>query len=159
MHHTLDTYVRDMTNLPSLVIGGDFNCVVAGVDRLINGVRAPVGDAPNEYHALVHAFDLVDAFRSIHPDQIAFTRIRGTSASRIDRILVSRQVRHAIKSCDIHPDSLIPTDHMPIHLHLVPKSIPRGPSYWKFNAAYAAHDDYRQLIQRLVRRFEGFRHE
>ena len=133
-----------------IILAGDFNNVL---NTLLD--KYPVTPHPDSSRKtlkhIMSQFELVDIWRERHPSLIQFTRTASnhTSASRIDRFLIHKQLVRYVKSCSIsrYPDS----DHDLVELKFDFSLTPRGPGVWIFNnsiledAAFCS--EIRDLIQ------------
>jgi exonuclease III len=119
----------------AVILSGDFNCVLEpDLDRADRGGprRAPDSQI-TELATLVRDLDLVNAFRTLHPQLRRYT-CRDTS--RIDRWYITTELSSSIHTTDIitTPREVINTDHKLITLHIRnPKLGETGPGTWKLN--------------------------
>lgn len=72
----------------SLIVGGDFNCVLSRKDRKRGRQEVKVDQTSILLQLIVRDFKLVDCYKSIHPKKEGFTweSDDGSKASRIDYI-------------------------------------------------------------------------
>ena len=130
------------TLLPSLpadrqlLVGGDFNCVAGQLD-VLGPDNAVIGRTPGYYDGLrIVETDrqLFDIWRDRYPDRQTFTHAANASAARLDRWLVSEQLRPWISTA---PDALdqtagYPGDHQGVTLSLTaPGGTYLGKAAWR----------------------------
>lgn len=125
-------YLADaLTRWPRLLVMGDFNIAPADID--VHDPAAWAGQvlvSPPEREALagITALGLTDTFRSLNPDQQAFTwwdyraaGFRRNNGLRIDHILASAPVLAACRACRVEVElrrAERPSDHAPLLLDL-----------------------------------------
>lgn len=130
LHQRMDGWIR--TGLDT-VIGGDFNVIPEDIDcyKPETWVRDALfqPESRDRYRAML-ALGYVDAFRSLHPEEIgqytywdyfrdAFTRNRGI---RIDHFLLSPSLAGRLRGCEIDRTPRAqekPSDHTPIVVDIV----------------------------------------
>jgi exodeoxyribonuclease-3 len=128
----LRRYLQDaLTRWPKLLVMGDFNIAPADID--VHDPKAWEGQvlvSGPERDALagIAALGLADTFRSLNPDQQAFTwwdyraaGFRRNNGLRIDHILASAPVLRACRACRVEIDlrrAERPSDHAPLLLEL-----------------------------------------
>lgn len=75
-----------------VLVGGDFNSVVNRKDATGNNSHSPM------FQKLMNAVNLQDSWEILNRDHVEYSFIRADSASRIDRILVSNEMREQIRT-------------------------------------------------------------
>jgi exonuclease III len=110
-----------------MILGGDFNCVLAKSDCTgqYNYSRA--------LNALVTGYALTDMWEE-NPERGIYTHYSRQGASRLDRIYVTRNIRDRKKGIETVVAAF--TDHLAVALSIAldVDIIRRGRSYWKMNA-------------------------
>ena len=105
---------------------GDFNTVVDPlIDRSgCNPLSPWAYNWSDTLHNLMSTFDLLDAWRAVHPQSSEFTwhRANGSQASRLDMIWVPQEFLSCIESIDILP--FFRSDHSYVFMQI---SIPPQP--------------------------------
>lgn len=129
--------------VPTLLCG-DFNSVMDPCRARRNAGGASVTDTPDVLVSLFRNISCVDAWRSCHPTQQAFTSLcpDGTCASRIDLVGCPISWLSSVSSCDIFACPV--SDHSTVSLSLksLPDAVLRGPGFWKLNTSILAESDY-----------------
>ena len=133
-----------------LIIGGDFNCIDAPLDRL--HVRAGFNfPDKNTLHTLMGDFGLVDVWRKRNPRGVAFTWSNIGQASRIDRFFISKFLLQRVRSNTIFPCTL--SDHDFTDLELLSPNVPNNRSgVWKFNATLLSDPDFVLMMSDMIKR-------
>ena len=112
-----------------LLLAGDFNCTLARSDSTgpLNYSRA--------LDTLVTALELHDVWL-LHPRAPGYTYYGAHSASRIDRIYVTRQLQMRAPTVDLFATAF--SDHHAVMFHVPLSCSPlrRGRGYWKMNVSY-----------------------
>lgn len=114
-----------------IVIGGDFNCYEADLDKF--GGNVSVANYLSEFR---RNFNFIDVWRKKHPRVREMSWFNSTFAigSRLDKFFVSPNLARFAVRCEISPCCL--SDHDFVDLHINTNSLPpRGPGIWKFNNA------------------------
>lgn len=95
-------------------------------------------------------FDLSDIWRTKFPNNITFTwsNKSGTSQSRIDYWLISKNLHEDGIDVDILPTPLSDHEAISINIKLLMKNIfLKSPSYWKLNHSLLLHDEVEKKIK------------
>lgn len=87
---TLPYYYYNATE--TVVIGGDFNCVVNAKDATGSNSHSPM------LRRFMNASNVSDTWELLHRDQVEFSFIRPGSASRIDRILITQNMQNWLRT-------------------------------------------------------------
>ena len=132
-----------------LIIGGDFNCIDAPLDRL--HVRADY-TFPDKtcLQTLKCDFGLIDVWRERSPRGVAFTWSNINQASRIDRFFISKSLSKCVHSNTIFPCTLSDHDYIDLHLLLNNFSSERN-GVWKFNTALLSDPDFITMMSALIK--------
>ena len=147
----LDLHDRLQNITTNIVLMGDFNNVInTRLDRYPANHVADVSRKP--LNDLMTTLNLVDIWRKLNPNNIAFSRSRQTinyyTASRIDRFLVSEELSYNVKYCNHSPYPR--SDHDRVELQLDLSIIPRGSGYWIFNNSLLKDDDFCDVIREII---------
>ncbi|KAJ4447707.1 hypothetical protein ANN_09715 [Periplaneta americana] len=120
----------------TLILGGDFNCVLHPTDQTGVYQTAPA------LNQLVEELNLKDAWKLLHPTTVQFTFFRGESASRLDRIYVDKDTSNAIYDATVMPIAFSDHECFTMTLRIKEKLATTGRSYWKLNPSlYSKEDD------------------
>ena len=140
----------------ALIIGGDWNFVEnTKLDR--NTVPDNVGTFGKvEISKLKSDFHLIDPFRIIHPEKIAFTWQRAGIASRLDRFYISKSLEKNVKTVEIINCPFSDHDFCILTLQNLNKIQTFGPGYWKCNVSILENDLFVQDFNLLVHHLESF---
>ena len=123
-----------------LIIAGDFNIALGPLDY--HGTQSCHSNvnSRNYFEAIMDEFNLVDIWRSEHPNLRKYTRHQKHPVvlSRLDYIFASNNLVHNVKSSNII--SGVSSDHSMVTA-MISIDVPvRGKSYWKLNCHYLRHD-------------------
>ena len=123
-----------------MLIGGDFNCVLAKTDCTgnFNYSRA--------LHALIRGLDLIDMWETA-PERRIFTHYTRQGATRLDRIYATSNLRG--RKCGIETVLAAFTDHLAVILRITldASTIRRGTGYWKMNIALAQNISLQEKLR------------
>ena len=133
------------------VICGDFNTVV---DRSVDRRGSFSSDSSREssvaLKALFQECCVVNVWRFLHPDSLAFTWMRadGSQSFRIDFIACPQAWSHSVHSCEIIPCPN--SDHSAVMmLSPLPRPFPRRPGRWKLNTAILRDSAFVDAVTRF----------
>ena len=128
-------------NVDFIILAGDLNFVMnPDADSLYyvgeNNIRAK-----QAFKNLSYKYNLIDAWRQVHPNDRKYTWRRNTpfKAGRLDMVFVSDDLLNTLSDIDIIPGYR--TDHNAVTLSVCRKQR-RGNGLWKFNTSLLAEDDY-----------------
>ena len=124
---------------------GDHNIATnPSMDRFPNRLSSDHGS--REFLDLVETFDFKDSCRTLYPNGSFFTFRRGSSKSRIDKILVSSQIE--VNNYQ-HTETTF-SDHVLISttLQYVPNQN-LGPGVWRNNVKYYQDEDFLRLFEHI----------
>ena len=123
------SYLRNLQKTKPIIVTGDFNVAHRAID--LKNDKSNYNKTSGYTQVEIDGLDrilktgLVDAFRSLYPNEIKYTfwsqrfNARKTNAGwRIDYFLVSKSLHERIADCQIHND-IYGSDHCPISLDLV----------------------------------------
>ncbi|KAI4887913.1 hypothetical protein NFI96_014527 [Prochilodus magdalenae] len=142
----LDTLHRVVQNTDVndlLVLGGDFNCTAADMDR---NHMEPHPASRRRLCELVEANELSDVWRTLHAEQRQYTwthfKDRMLSLARLDRLYVFKHHCSVVSRCFIYPVGF--TDHCMVQCAFrKPRVKPRS-AYWHFNTALLDDANFRE---------------
>ncbi|KAM7290602.1 hypothetical protein ISCGN_027218 [Ixodes scapularis] len=149
--------LRALLDTPAtLVVGGDFNCVTNSRDRVSGSAvpRADVGAAA--LRDAVRDFDLVDVTETLDKFSPRFTRWRGASQARLDRVYVSGEWSGSVVSYDA---KIVPfSDHGFVAAEILaggPGSVrARRDTPWKMNFSILESEDFIEETRRALQNLE-----
>ena len=117
-----------------VIVGGDFNCIFYSEDRLSDSLNNSCFIGRTELQSLLHSFDLIDSWRSLHSSQSGHTwfhKNKGIS-SRLDRIYVNNQLKLLGARVIKFPLS----DHDAVHVDVdIPVKNVKSNCIWKCNVS------------------------
>ncbi|MGL5598918.1 MAG: endonuclease/exonuclease/phosphatase family protein, partial [Aeromonas sp.] len=114
-----------------VVMGGDFNCLIAKEDRKSSST-VKLDSSSEELKNLIHDFKLIDSFRSQNLDIPGFTWSNGYTFSRIDYMFITPE----IKVINSLTKPVFFSDHAKIDCQLdIGRNRKRGPGIWKLNVS------------------------
>ena len=145
----LNGFLMDKSEITSLIVGGDWNCTLAKMDKS-GGSKWKAMNSRNGILMMMEMFDLIDVQRKCHPNLQKFSYFSKALGvrSRIDYFLITENLKTYVKTSDIRPS--IAPDHSMILLVLsLPEPSPRGPGFWKFNIVLLEDDEYKEMIREL----------
>ena len=127
-----------------LILCGDFNCVADPEMDKLGGDLSPA-TFPPALIELIAQEDLVDAFRSLHPNKREFTHESLGTSTRLDYVLMSRSLLH--RAHCVHVDLPL-SDHDLVHVILEPKTpVERGMSPWTLPTYILNHRDFKKALK------------
>ena len=92
--------------------------------RANEGKHGYTAEERSDFEQLLQKANLIDTFRSLHPDKIQYTwwshwsNARAKNVGwRIDYFLISSSLKSRLKSASIH-DQILGSDHCPISIEL-----------------------------------------
>lgn len=135
--NTLPYYVRQATEY--LIIGGDFNSVIEARDA--TGESNFSGALQNTIQHL----QMIDVWSSLGRGRNGYTYITHNSASRIDRLYVSRNLRSQLRESDAHAVSF--TDHKALSVRLCLPQLGRqhGKGFWSIRPHILTEDNLEEF--------------
>ena len=126
----------------SLLVGGDFNCVVRACDT----TGAP-NDCP-QLSALLRGLNLTDAWTSLCSER-GHTYSTRSMSSRLDRVYVAPDLASRLGSADVMPVSF--SDHHAVLLSLAgapAAKTPRPPAAWVLDRTILADENFKECFTR-----------
>jgi len=137
-----------------LIIGGDFNVVFNPHEDSITGKAKSYPLILEQIDELMERFDLVDAFRAIHPDEKAFTYSPvGNNPrqiyNRLDYFLISRDLTQYITKIE-HKDNWV-SDHKTVRMQLSFSTIKeKFRNLWRHNDELLNNDEYVENMKEMI---------
>ena len=135
----------------SVLIGGDFNCVLNNDDRISNSCSDKKDPSTAKLKSIISTLSLCDIWKIKNPSEVQFSYIDAQpspSCSRIDLWLGSQNLRQYISKCLI--TSCPAPDHKAVTLSLAINDKPRGPGYWKMNVSILNNTDYVDKVKEII---------
>lgn len=132
-NNTLSYYLREATE--HVVLGGDFNSVVDARDSTGNS-----NYSASLRHTLQH-LQLVDVWAALRRSQSGYTYITHNSASRIDRLYVSRSLRNQLRSTNTHVCSFTNHKALTLRLCLPHMGVEHGRGFWSIRPQILSTDN------------------
>ena len=122
---SLQTFLQSET-YDSLIIAGDFNCILHQIDCTAPLIKSV------DFHSLknfIERENLIDSFRQLNGKTKSFTYIRHNTASRLDRIYISKTLQPKLREVTHAPITF--SDHVlaPVARILFESNV--SPLFWK----------------------------
>lgn len=117
---------------PTLILAGDFNCVLEATDCTGNTPKSKA------LEQLISNFKLIDVWKAKRTTP-GYTYQRANTESRIDRIYVSENFKPGISSVDTYNVPFSDHNAVIAKLYLPIEFIERGRKYWKINNSLLAY--------------------
>jgi len=140
-----------------LIIGGDFNCILAEVDRVANNVDGSL----NALKSVLEDLNVIDIWRFLNPDNTEFTYIDPSPRarnSRIDLILCSDAMKSKCTSSVICQAPA--PDHQAVTVRYNLSVNSRGKGYWKLNNSLLKYDEYekgkKDIYEDIMAKYNDF---
>ena len=123
-----------------LLVAGDFNIALGPLDYQGSLTCHSNINSRNVVEALMDEFNLIDIWRSEHPNSRTYTRHQKVPVvlSRLDYIFASSDLANNVNSSNII--SGISSDHSIVTAKISTDVQARGRGYWKCNCSYLRHD-------------------
>ena len=140
----LDHYL-DTSSTENMIIAGDWNFVLDRT-RDSNYVCDNNRLAKARFLETVMKFDLIEAWRYLHPDDIQYTWMKPNPLKwgRLDMLFISEHLRNKINKCDIELGYR--TDHRSVVWSLHVPNSERGTYLWKFNENLLTDPEYTSVV-------------
>lgn len=132
-----------------ILFAGDFNCVLHRKDQFPNFNPSP------ELDKIIKDFTLTDAWEHKNGDAPGFTFVTNHSASRLDRIYVSNNLKTNILQTEVWPTSF--TDHAAFicTINMAKQGTYRARSYWKLNVSHLNDAECRERFYKTWQECEN----
>jgi len=138
-----------------LFIAGDMNAALGPLDYKGSCSTHSNTRSRNALNSLIDEFNLMDVWRTEHPNSRVFTRHQKNppALSRLDYILASNDFVNNISDSDIVCG--VKSDHSIVKCKLSTDEPPKGKGYWKLNCHYLHHDaDFVNFIKSKIIEFK-----
>ena len=145
-------FFQDVTTLlspgRSLIICGDFNCVVdPNRDRQSVARLSQRTSDTETIQGILTGLSVIDIYRQRHPSTPSYTWTRSHThtAARLDMFLVSSLLDHRVKNVSVLSTAF--SDHFGVSLRVGGQTeVSRGGGYWKFNSVFLSEEPFRRRI-------------
>ena len=124
--HSLPLYLQNNTDY--LILGGDFNSVIANKDATGSNSFSP------SLKRLVDNLGLCDAWDTLNRNQIDYSLVRSNAASRIDRLYVSQVIVSHLRTAEYLVTSFSDHKACKIRCCLPDLGQPHGRGFWSIRA-------------------------
>jgi exonuclease III len=127
---TLKTHIKALPTNRTVLLGGDWNVTLSAQDRQHHTEKRTV--LAEHIGNLMQTHQLIDVWRSFHPESKQFTYCGNQSThprSRLDRIYISKTWIHRTHSAYICPYFV---DHAGLSINLLPHQEKHRPAFWRF---------------------------
>ena len=133
-----------------IIVCGDFNLVMDPDKDCSNYKNLNNPKARLVVKNIMAEYDLVDAYRNIHPDKKRYSwrRKNPVKQARLDYFLISNSMLEIIENCDIKPSYR--SDHSIIQLNIIQNMFTIGKGVWKFNNSLLSNHEYINLINTVI---------
>ena len=137
-----------------LIFAGDLNCYDNVLDKFGGNVSLS-----SDLSSFKSCFNLTDAWRSKHPrvSQCSWFNSNMSIGSRLDSVLVVRELISSLVSCEISPCVFSGHDYVTSDVDLS-QVFDFGPGVWKSNNSLLEDRVYCALITDLIDQHLGFKH-
>ena len=147
----LEQLLSRLSESNELIICGDFNTHLSALDTSARFVRTATSARLAE---ILDKFDLIDAWRHLHPNTNGFTWKRSFSTasqqSRIDFIFISESLVRTQGITGIHVSPAFRSDHKIVRVCLKICEDKRGPGAWRFNNSLLGNEEFRDKVLREI---------
>uniref|UniRef100_H3AYR5 Endonuclease/exonuclease/phosphatase domain-containing protein n=1 Tax=Latimeria chalumnae TaxID=7897 RepID=H3AYR5_LATCH len=147
---TLQALLIDVQGIP-LIVGGDFNQIIDPyLDRSrVEKLWKPPPDREALY-GFISGCGLVDIWRLVHPQSLEFTfrSAPHNTRTRIDMLLISKNIVNSVKSCEIGIRAL--SDHAPVDLMLQWETGMPKKGRWHMNTSLLQVGGHKEEIRAIV---------
>lgn len=132
-----------------IIVAGDFNFVMIPSSDSVNYVSENNIRAKQAFLEATYKYNLVDAWRRMHPDERKYTWLRNNplKAGRLDMFFVSDSILNSLTDVEIIPGYR--TDHNAIILSIQSKQ-QRGNGMWKFNISHLNDEKYVEIVKTCI---------
>lgn len=118
-----------------IILAGDFNCVLSAKDQTPNFNKSI------ELEQIVHQLQLTDTWEQTHGVEPGFTYFTSHSASRLDRIYVSSNIKNHILQSEVWPTII--SDHAAYitTINMKKQETYRARGIWKLNITHLQDEE------------------
>ncbi|KAJ9516246.1 hypothetical protein QJQ45_001132 [Haematococcus lacustris] len=152
-----------------LLMGGDFNCILAPVDRVGIPQGSQHGEAwvgsrgqgAEQLRQLVGERGLVDPWRHLHSSKRDLTHFseRWQTGARLDRWYIAEELVQWQMDSAIQGVLPVPTDHRPVSVAVCPPDLPLTvPAPWQLHPAHLDNPDLLDCLKDFLQA-EAHHHE
>ncbi|KAJ9512027.1 hypothetical protein QJQ45_004586 [Haematococcus lacustris] len=152
-----------------LLMGGDFNCILAPMERVGIPQGSQHGEAwvgsrgqgAEQLRQLVGERGLVDPWRHLHPSKRDLTHFseRWQTGARLDRWYISEELVQWQMDSAIQGVLPVPTDHRPVSVAVCPPDLPLTvPAPWQLHPAHLDNPDLLDCLKDFLQA-EALYHE
>ena len=148
--------VLDNMDLSRLIVAGDCNFALGPLDYSGSLPHHSNVNSRNIFEAIMDEFNLVDIWRSEHPNIRKYTRHQKHPVvlSRLDYIFASNNLINNVNSSNII--SGISSDHSIVTAKISSDIPARGTGYWKLNCHYLRHDaEFINFVKSKISEFKS----
>jgi len=134
-----------------IILCGDWNLVLDQERDTRGYLRENNRKARQAVLDMVENMDLLDIWRSIHPDKRQYTWKNAKKAAqrgRLDFFLVSKDVGAMVKDCKIH--ECYRSDHKLISLEIDKLEWKKGRGFWKLDTSCLVEKEYLGIIREAI---------
>lgn len=139
-------------NTEHYIVGGDFNCVLRPEDQIPHFLPCPA------LQALTRNLALHDTWIVQHGDRRGYTHFTSHSASRLDRLYVSRNLRTTISGAEIWPTAFTNHEAYICAVTLPRQRTRRSRGLWRLNVAILKDAACRREVEETWHRCQRRRH-
>lgn len=139
LNHTIAYYLRH--NTPNTILAGDFNCVLRACDATGHNYSPAL-------QATVQQLQIHDAWIKLHPNTPGHTFVTHNSASRLDRIYISKSLCPQLRTAETHVCCF--TDHKALTVRICLPSLGRQPGFgfWSIRPHILTNENIEDFQQR-----------
>lgn len=136
-----------------VLVGGDFNCPMSAFDKVGGKDVLHKKKVIQAIQDFCNNFDLVDAWRTQHPDETHFSwaNCSGKIKCRLDFWLIWKELLNRVTKTDIN--AYYDSDHSPVTILIGPeeKQKQRGPGFWKFNNSLLQSEELVSKMKGIIK--------
>ena len=146
----VEELIKNSPNFDYLIICGDFNLVLDPKRDSKNYKNINNPKSRQRVIEIMENLELVDAYRSIHPDIQRYTwrRKNPVKQARLNYFLVSGGATDIIEGCNILPSYR--SDHSIVELDLTLHKFEIGKGIWKLNTGLLKNPEYLNMINSII---------
>ena len=141
--------ILEQFNVDYIIVAGDLNFVIDPATDSLNYVGENNINAKQTFLELTGKYNLVDAWRQLHPTECNYTwsRKNPLKRGRLDMFFISDDLLNNVSEVDILPGYR--TDHNIITLTIQSKN-QRGNGIWKFNTSHLTDENYIKTVKSCI---------
>ena len=142
----------------NILIGEDLNTFLNPILDKKGGTNATKSEYTKQLESLMSEYNLIDIWRSRHPNDSKYTRTEksrnGLIQSRLDYWLLSEGLSYLVTHSIIKPGKRSDHSLVKVEIELSGTQV-RGPSYWKFNNNLLRDSYYINMIKNELRQIKN----